>query len=714
MANNIEFVFSPKSIAVVGVSEDAHKLASIFFNNLIDAGYEGKLYPVNPKYQELYGCKCYAKVSDIPEEVDQVAILIPAKFVLDVITDCSQKNVKAALIISAGFGEMGQAGKDLEKEIVAIANTTGMRILGPNIIGVINTFDNINSSWMQLFPEEGNVSFLSQSGAFCTAVLDRAINQKVGFCNFCSIGNKADIDELDLINEWYHNDHVKVIGAYLEEINNGFNLLRYLNTSEIIKPIVLFKPGKTNAAVKAISSHTGSMAGSVETISAAIKQSPLIEVNSMSEMMSNFMVFSRSNIPSGNKIAIITNAGGPGIMATDAIVQNGLELATLSEGTKTALKSVLPEAASVNNPVDILGDALADRYLAATNIVLEDPSVDMIMFIVTPQFITQIEDTAKMIIRLKKSHSKPVFTVFLGEKYVSIGIERMHDAYVPVFDEITTAVSSIADIVDYGKYLANRNLDFEKSKYQIVADTKWKGMYTEQVNALLKENELISVPDDLIAKMAEEVGFDSPKQLLANSLEEATSFAASCYPVVIKAPNELLAHKTDFKAVFVNLANAEELSTAYTELVATVTKATGNNQPQILIQEMIKSQEEIFIGANRDGGMNVYDGNSQGFGHLLITGKGGIYTEVYKDIAHVLVPASQQQIKDTFSTTNISKIINGVRGQNPLAYEKIISAIESVQKLVLLYPQISSMDINPILVNAERAVAVDIKLFIQA
>lgn len=713
MAHNIEFLFRPKSIAVVGVSEDSRKLSSIFFNNLVDSGFKGKLYPVNPKYEQLYGYKCYPSVSAIEDEVDQVAILIPAQFVLDTIKDCATKNVKTALIISAGFGETGEAGKTIENSILEVARTSGMRILGPNIIGVVNTFENINSSWMQLFPEEGNVSFLSQSGAFCTAVLDKAVNSKVGFSDFCSVGNKIDINELDLIDYWYNEDQVSVIGTYLEELSNGFELLKFLNTSEKSKPVILFKPGKTNAAVKAISSHTGSMSGSVEVVSAAINQSPLIEVNSMAEMMSNFMLFSRSKLPKGNRIAIITNAGGPGIMATDAIIQNDLALAELSENTKTELMKILPEAASVNNPVDILGDALADRYLAATNIVIQDEAVDMVMFIVTPQFITQIEDTAKMIIRLKKSSPKPVFTVFLGEKYVSIGIERMNDAQVPVFDEVVMAVKSIADLVKFGNHVNNRNLEQERAKYDMVTNTKYQGQYNSEINAILRDGEQVAVPDDLISKIAVEIGLDTPRQILANNLDEAKGFASQCYPVVMKAPNEVLAHKTDFKAVFVNIKDENELTNTYNELLQTINNATGNSAPQILIQEMIKYDEEIFIGANRDGDANVYDESTKGFGHLIITGKGGIYTETYKDIAHMLVPLNRQNIEASFATTKISKIVNGVRGKSPLALARLIDAIESVQRLVLLYPQIASMDINPILLNTERAVAVDIKIFVQ-
>jgi len=715
MANNVEFLFYPGSIAVVGVSDDPHKLSSIYFNNLVDSGYKGKLFPVNPKHTSLYGYPCFAKVSDIPEPVDQVAILIPAQFVLDVIKDCALKGVKTALIISAGFGELGEEGKKTEQEMVAIARQAGMRILGPNIIGVLNTAAKMNSSWMQLLPRSGDVSFLSQSGAFCTAVLDMALNRNLGFYNFCSIGNKSDLNEYDLIDYWYQDQNTKVIGAYLEEISNGFDLLKYLDTQQTIKPLILFKPGKSNEAVKAIVSHTGSLAGSREVTAAAIRQSGIVEANTTTELISDFMAFSWSRIPKGNRVAIITNAGGPGIMATDGVVQNGLTLAPLTDATKAELAKVLPPASNLHNPVDILGDAQSDRYLAATDIIIKDPNVDLILYIITPQYITQIEDTAKMIIRTKKHSEMPIFTVFLGEKYVSIGIERMYDARVPVFSEIDEAVKAIADLIKFSSYMQGRKLEQEQAKYEFVVQNYRKGQYQSEVEQFTQSavDKPVSLPDELCARMSVETGLDLPRQQLCASLDEAKTFAAQIYPVVLKAPNELLAHKTEFKAVYVNLKNDQELSTAFSELLNTVITASGNPAPKLMVQEMITAQEEIFIGANRDGGSEVYAGGHKGFGHLIVTGKGGVNTEVYKDLAYVLVPAAREQISAALDSTKVAKSLHGFRGMPPLAIDKLLNALESVQKLLVLYPQIISMDINPVLMTTERAVAVDIKLYVQ-
>lgn len=709
MTDNLNALFYPNTIAVVGVSEDPHKLGSIFFNNLLDGNFTGKVFPVNPKHNILFGKTCYQNVSSIPENVDQVAILVPAKFVLDIVKDCAQKGVKALMIISAGFGEMGEEGKKMEAEIVSVAKSTGMRILGPNIIGVINTKNNMNSSWMQLSPEEGDIAFLSQSGAFCTAVLDMALKKSLGFYNFCSIGNKSDINELDLISYWLEDSNVKVIGTYLEEVNSGFQLMKLINTHNNKKPVLLFKPGKSNEAKAAISSHTGALAGSTETIQTAFLQSNLIEVNTSTELLCDFMTFSWSKEANGKRVAIITNAGGPGIMATDKIIENGLELAQLTEESKNKLKEVLPEAASNHNPIDILGDALVDRYLAATEVALADPNVDCLLYIVTPQYITQIEDTAKMIIRIKKFTNKPVFAVFLGEKYISIALERLYDAHVPVFNEIDLAVKSIADLVKYYQERNNYN-----QKYEILNSGVGQGMYQADVDQVIStQTEFKALSDDLVNKMSNEVGLDIPKQITTSNYDEALNFSRELFPVVIKATNKDIAHKTDFKALYTNINNEQDLSNAFNTLKETIKNKTGIQEPSILIQEQINYQEEIFIGANREGDANVYTTvESKGFGHLIVMGKGGIYTEVYKDLAYSLIPSTREDLKKAFLSTKVSKIILGTRGQDALALDKLVDTLEKVQKLLLLYPKIKSIDFNPVLITKDRAVCVDIKIFV--
>lgn len=713
MNDDLSRVFNPQSIAIVGVSNDPRKLSSIFFTNLIDDGFKGKIYPVNPKYTELYGYKCYAKVSDIPDAVDQVAVLIPSDFVLDVVKDCAAKRVNNIIIISAGFGETSPEGKQLEKDIVRIANEAGIRVLGPNIIGVVNTHIKMNSSWMQLFPKEGNIAFLSQSGAFCTAILDTSLKRNLGFYNFCSVGNKADIDELDLISHWYKDSEASIIGAYLEEISHGYELMKFLNTSDKIKPVILLKPGKSQEAVKAIASHTGSLAGASETITAAINQCNIISADSSNELIDNLMTFSWSNNVKGNRVAVITNAGGPGIMATDAVIENRLEIAKLTEETIAELKKVLPEASNTHNPIDVLGDASADRYQHAADIVLKDPNVDVVLFILTPQYITEIEDTAKTIIRTKRFSEKPLFAVFLGQKYVDIGIERLCDAHVPAFNSIDSAARSIADLYVYSKFLAEKNLDTNKSLYSEFESNLFKGSFKDELESKLVENEVVRLSDDLTERISKEAGFDLPKQRLCLNIDDAKVFAEGIYPIVIKIPNEYLAHKTEEKAIVVNISTPQELEAAFNELTATLYRLNLSGKP-LLIQEMIRSEQELFIGANRDGSMNVYSSGKTGFGHLLVYGQGGIYTEIYKDLAHTLIPATREQIIKDFNTTKLSKIVSGARGKAPLPIEKIIDSIQATQKLLNLYPQIISLDINPLLITTDRVVAVDIKVYVKA
>jgi len=712
MNSDLTTLFYPNSIAVVGVSSDPRKLSSIFFTNLIDAGYKGGLYPVNPKYDNLFGYQCYKSVSSIPNEVDQVAILIPSQFVLDVVKDCAAKGVKSIMIISAGFGESGPEGEALEQEVVKVAKEAGIRILGPNIIGVVNTAFKLNSSWMQLFPKEGNISFLSQSGAFCTAILDISLRRNLGFYNFCSVGNKADINELDLINHWYKDEKAKVIGAYLEEIAHGYDLHKYLSITDPIKPIILLKPGRSEEAVKAIASHTGSLAGTSEIIDALVSQTNIVYTESSNELLDDLMSFSWSKQVKGNRVAVITNAGGPGIMATDAIVGNGLEMAQLSETTKEELKKILPAAASVHNPVDVLGDASADRYQQASDIVLKDENVDAVMFILTPQYITEIEDTAKTIIRLKRFSAKPLFAVFLGQKYVDIGIERLFDAHVPVFNEIEFAAKAISDLYGFHQMLNSRDLDTNSKIFNDFESLINKGIYNQEIEHHASKGDGVSVPDTLAFKMAKESGLDMPAQELCTNLDQAKLFAGAHFPVVVKIPNEFLAHKTEEKALKVNIKDEEELATAFSELQATLDKIGQSGKP-LLVQEMIKAEQEFFIGSNRDGDSTVYNGGKSGFGHLIVYGQGGIYTEIFKDLTHTLVPASRTMFEAKLAKTKIDKILNGARGLEPLAKDKVIDALMAVQKLVALYPKIASLDINPLLVTQDRAVAVDIKIYLK-
>lgn len=707
---NIEAFFSPESVAVVGVSEDPSKLGSVVFNNMIEAGYNGKLYPINPKHDSIFGFKAYPSIFSVPGEVDLVCIVVPSQYVIDVMKDCASKKVNAAIIITAGFKESGEAGQALEDEVVSIAREAGISIIGPNCLGVIVPEKGMNASFAASTPRHGNIALLSQSGAFGTAMLDMAIPSNMGFSHFVSFGNKADVDEIDLINTWLEDDDVKVIGAYLEEIKYGHQLLMDITGSKHKKPIVLLKPGQSNEAKRAIASHTGALAGSVETFKTAVAQNGIFEAKTIRQQFNMLLGFSSSHLPKGNRVAIVTNAGGPGIIATDSLVQHGFKMAEISHVSEEKMRKVLPPTASLHNPVDVIGDALADRYNVAVHALAEDQNVDAILVLLTPQLVTQIEDTVKVLINATKVYAKPIIPVFLGQKYTAPALARFFDNKQAAYSDIDDAVEVLSALYQFSMMLES-DLEAVGNEKKNVLQLAGKGLYHNDLSTA-KADGLTALSDDLIKKLMEEVGIELPMQKVCSSISQAKEFARSIYPVVIKAPNSAIAHKTDFKALYLNIKNEHELELNYAELEATIRSHAGISNPEILVQEMIKFEEQMFVGSNRDGEKNVYEKHKPGFGHLIAFGQGGIYTEIYKDISYALVPALKSEIEKALAKTKISKILDGARGKEPLAKSKVIEVIDAIQKLVLLYPEIISIDINPLVVTHDRVVAVDVKVFL--
>ncbi|MBN2100546.1 acetate--CoA ligase family protein [Candidatus Dojkabacteria bacterium] len=702
--NSLENLFNPESIAIIGVSKDPDKIGSIIYSNICENKFPGRVYLVNPKHKELYGHTVYESVKSIPEQVDLACISVPAPIVEAVIDDCIEKDVKAAIIISAGFSETGEQGTALEEKIAQKANKAGLRILGPNCLGMMNPSKRLNASFAASSPLEGNIAFLSQSGAFCTAVLDMSLDKNLGFSHFVSLGNKADIEETELIEYFCDEKKVNVIGAYLEEVANGQRLIQI--AKKTAKPIVVFKPGESSEAKKAISSHTGSLAGSAETIETAFKQAGIVQVRRVHQMFNVMMAFSWSKPLKGNRIAVVTNAGGPGIIATDDIVDSGLKMAEISQTSKKLIEEHLPSTASVINPIDVIGDALAERYKLPIEVLAEDENVDAILVVLTPQLVTQIEDTAKLIINTAKLSDKPIFPVFLGGKYVSFGLHRLYDFKIPAFQYISDAVDALSLMYKY--YKTEENL--AKKKSLDFKTLRRKGEYELEIAAGTKET-TTALPEPMVQNIAEEFGIDTPHQQVVTTVDEALEFGNKQYPVVIKATTEDFEHKTEYRAIHLDIHTDKKLREKYFELEELLKEKLRIPNPKILIQEQIQFKEEFFLGSKRDGDSDVYETEDIGFGHIIALGKGGIYTETYKDINYFLVPASDLEIEDALKQTKIWKIIKGTRGQKPLAYKAIINTIQKVQKMLLTYPQIESLDLNPILVTKDRAVAVDIKIF---
>lgn len=694
----------PKSIAIVGASQDKDKIGNVILRNLIEGGYTGKVYPINPKYKEIEGKESFPDILAIRDHIETVCIVIPYQFVSSVIDQCVQKKVDTVVIISAGFKETGEEGKKLEEEIYNKLKNAHIRLIGPNSLGYINNNANINLSFARSNPGEGNIAFLSQSGAFATAILDMACKDNIGFSKIVSIGNKPDINENDLIEYLEKDSNTTAVAMYLEEFTDGKDFIEIAQKLE--KPVVVIAPGSSAKGTEAISSHTGSLARSYDVTLAAIKKGNLIKVESSEEMFDTLKVIVGKKLPKGRNVAIITNAGGPGIMATDFVEKFNLKTAEIGNKTKEKLKKDLPIFANTNNPVDILGDAGLDRYESAIRTVLDDINVDTILVILTPQLVTDIAGTAKLITDIQKQTSKPIFSCFLGGKEIEDGNKILRAYGLYYSNNIEDTVKLISKLTEYS---INETTYSTRDINSLIG----KGKYRKDVQQVLTENpEVLS--DDIALNIVNEFEIDLPAQLITSNIDEAIQFASVHFPVVIKATSKDLTHKTDFKALFLDIRTVSEFQTKFTELSENIEKVTGRNTPEILIQEMIEPKAEFFIGANREGGADIYEPNGLGFGHLLAIGQGGIYTEIHKDIQHLLIPETNINIHKALENTKIFKIIDGYRGKPPLAKIQLIEMIDKVQRMLITYPEIVSIDINPVIITETRAIAVDIKMYISS
>ena len=706
----MEKIFNPSSIAIVGASEKTDKLGSVILKNVIRSGFSGKIYPINPNSTEILGLKTYKKVSDIKGKVDVVCIVVPSRYVLDVVKDCTKKKIEGLVVISAGFSEIGPEGKLLEQKVQIIANKHNIRVLGPNCLGFINKHNSLNLSFAADKPLKGNIGFFSQSGAFCTAMLDMSIPKNLGFSHFVSIGNKSDINELDLVEHFLEDKKVKVISAYLEDIVDGSLLIQKYEQSKYRKPLIILKAGQTEESKSAIESHTGAIAGSIDMFKTGTSQVGIIEAENTRQLFNYMMTFSWSKPMNGKKVAIVTNAGGPGIVATDSIIKGGLQMAKLSKSLQKKIQKFLPPESSSKNPVDIIGDAKAERYQYPIDILAKNDDIDAVLVLLTPQHVTQIEETAKIILNATQMYEKPIVPVFLGKKQTSVGTQIFYDNYIPVFTEIDDAVNSLKVLSDYTTRVENFSKREVNKKWKKII-SKEKGKHFKEVEKYVKKTPRI-LPDEITEKLALEMGFTLPRQIITKKMKDVVEFAKDKYPVVLKVGNEVIVHKTDLKGIYLNIQNEQELKKAYEQLSKNILKKLKKKTFTVVLQEQLTPKVEFFIGANRDGDSDVYKPDIPGFGHLVVFGKGGIYTEIFEDFGYVLVPASKEDIKKSLEKTKVFQIISGARGQKPLNVEKVLDQIYKVQQLTLLYPQIISLDLNPLIITQEDTIAVDIKAFV--
>lgn len=686
--HKLDTLFNPQSIAIIGASEEEGKVGNVIAKNIANLGYKGKVFFVNPRHVELLGKKCYPDLKEIMEKIDLAIIVIPAKFVNRIIKE-NAKLVKNFVIISAGFSETGSEGKKREEELEKIAEAEGLNILGPNCLGFIIPSLNLNASFAGGLPGTGNISFVSQSGALAVAVMDIAKSEEMKFSSVISIGNKMRIDEADLLEYLGTDEKTKVIGMYLEGIKNGFRFAQVAGEVSRKKPVVILKAGKSEKAQKAIASHTGALAGSDEIINALFEKAGVLHAADFEIFFSLVNLISRSEAPLNDNVMVITNAGGPGVLTADAFEGKSMTLANLSVKTKENLESFLPEESSVENPVDLLGDAMEDRYRQVLEIAEKEKSIGTIVCVLTPQDQTPVEKIAKEIIDFSKKTKKVVVTIFIGGERVKASIFELEKNGIPNFSFPDQCIQALDKY--YQWHRDRKNLVVSGKEI----DEKRKGRAVQLINQAKKEGR--SALFFLEAqKLMDLYGIPAISVESVDSSGKAS--AKVSFPVVLKVDSDKVLHKTDRQGVMLDIKDEKELETAIGKMKQNF---PGEN---LIIQPMLPRQTELIVGIKND----------LLIGPVIVYGLGGIYTEVFKMVDFLIPPLSIEEIKKSILKGKLKFLFQETRGQAAYNLDEFAGIILSVSILGIEVGEIKEFDINPLLVynNGKAGVAVDVKVVI--
>jgi len=639
-------------------------------------------------------------VNDIEGDIDLAVVVVPALAVPGVMQDLGKKGIGSAIIISSGFSEIGAKGKKLEEDIERIAEVHGIRVLGPNCLGIIDSWSKMNASFAESMPDKMNISFFSQSGAICTAILDWANENEIGFSRFISLGNKLDIDENDILTYLAHDEKTDIVLSYLESIKDGMRFMVNAERLSRLKPLIVVKSGTTTRGAKAISSHTGNIAGSDVVIDTAIRQSGGIRADSIEDLFDFAKIFAFSPEMKGNRVAVISNAGGPAVMLADSIEKSKLKLANFSEKTIRILEEGLPNEASCHNPIDVMGDARIDRYELALEQALKDENADGVILVLTPQVMTEIENTAKLIADMKK-HGKPIVACFMGGKRVEVGRKILEKMEVPAYDFPERAVRSLEALHQYHDF-RNRKL-VKDAKLSIDYNDKEKISDIIQ-KAKRESKKIITGGKSSAFDIFETYGIETVKREYDVGLDDLKVKAEKMgYPVVIKTAAKGVLHKTDIGGVITGIKNESELQKAYFQIRDRVREAKFHeNSDKIDIYKQETSGIEIFLGAKKD----------PNFGPLIVFGIGGIYVEVLKDFAYRIAPISHAEALKMISEIKSVKLLKGFRGEAKCDLDKIADSIVGLSQLMLDFSEIKEIDINPLKVTDKKCVAVDGKIIL--
>ena len=697
----LDNLFQPRSVAVIGATENAGSVGRTVFANLIQTPFGGTVYPVNPKRGSVLGVKAYPTITAVPDKVDLVVIVTPAPSVPGIIGECAALGIPAAIIISAGFKELGPEGEKLELAVREKIKGTGMRVLGPNCLGLMNPVVGLNATFAAACARPGKVAFLSQSGALCTAVLDWSLRELVGFSAFVSAGSMLDVGWGDLIDYFGNDPHTQSILIYMESVGDARAFMSAAREVALKKPIIVIKPGRTAAASKAAASHTGALTGSDEVLDAAFRRAGVLRVNNIADLFYTAEVIARQPRPKGPRLTILTNAGGPGVLATDAIIGAGGELSAVSEETLKALNAFLPGAWSHGNPIDILGDASPERYAKSLEIAAKDPNSDGLLVILTPQAMSDPVGTAEALRPYADLGGKPVIASWMGGGTVAPGEAILNQAGIPTFPYPDTAARVFQYMWQYTLNLRNiyetparreRGKSDERLADSIVSTALAEG------RTLLDEAES--------KKLLAAYGIPTVQTDVATTAKGAVKSAEAIgYPVVLKLYSRTITHKTDVGGVKLNLKSGEEVRAAFEQIQQGVTAVHGSQHFQgVTVQPMIKFADayEVILGSSVD----------PQFGPVLLFGSGGQLVEVYKDRALGLPPLNVTLARRMMERTQIFNALQGVRGRKAVDLEAVESVLVAFSQLVLDQPRIKEIDINPLLVSPTGIIALDARVLL--
>ena len=698
----LDAIFKPKNVAVIGATEKTGSVGRTVLWNLIQNPFGGAVFPVNPKRDSVLGIKAYPTVADVPAAIDLAVLVTPAPSAPGLIRECVEKGVPGAIVISAGFKEAGEDGTRYEQQVVEEARRGQMRVIGPNCLGVMSPRSGLNATFAAAMARPGNVGFLSQSGALCTAVLDWSLQENVGFSQFVSIGSMADVGWGDLIDYLGDDPHTRSIVIYMESIGDARKFLSAAREVALTKPIIVIKAGRTSAAAKAAASHTGSLTGSDEVLDAAFQRSGVLRVDDIAELFYMAEVLAKQPRPKGPRLTILTNAGGPGVLACDSLIFHGGELTPLSDEAFKAFNDLLPAHWSRNNPVDILGDAEPERYAKALEIAAKDPMSDGMLVILTPQAMTDPTRTAEALKQHAQLEGKPVLASWMGGAEVAAGQEILNRANIPTFPYPDTA----ARVFTYmWKYTENLRGLYETPT---ISATPEESTARDEVGAIVRrvrESGRTILTEFESKRVLAAYGIPTVETRVGASEDEAVAAAQAIgYPVVLKLHSETITHKTDVGGVCLNLADEAAVRGAFRAIETSVREKTGDGHfGGVTVQPMVRFEGyELIVGSSLD----------PQFGPVLLFGSGGQLVEVYQDHALALPPLTTTLARRMMENTKIYKALQGVRGRRAVDQAELERVLVRFSQLVVEQKWIKEIDINPLVASAERLIALDARVVV--